>query len=166
MNIKRGDIYFIRPQATTGSEQRAGRPAVVVSNDMNNRCSTAVEVVYLTTQPKKDLPTHVTIRSAPQKSVALCEQIDTVATERIGTYAGHVSDTELMNLEIGMMISLGIDRATADIPEDLPHEMPDPVYPPREEELQAELAVMTAKYDTLRGLYDGLLAAVLTQRKQ
>ena len=35
--IYRGDIYYIMPFYTvTGSEQRAGRPGVVVSNDINN----------------------------------------------------------------------------------------------------------------------------------
>lgn len=38
--IYRGDIYYIMPFYTvTGSEQRAGRPGVVVSNDINNRHS-------------------------------------------------------------------------------------------------------------------------------
>ena len=64
MGIKRGDIYYIESgYATVGSEQRPGRPAIVVSNDRNNEHSSTLEVVYLTTQPKHDLPTHVTIRS-------------------------------------------------------------------------------------------------------
>ena len=38
-----------------------GRPAVIVSNDKNNAKSNTVEVVYMTTKPKTDLPTHVYI---------------------------------------------------------------------------------------------------------
>lgn len=35
--IKRGDIYFIRDtRQSIGSEQKADRPAVIVSNDANN----------------------------------------------------------------------------------------------------------------------------------
>lgn len=34
--IKRGDIYFIRDtRQSIGSEQKADRPAVIVSNDAN-----------------------------------------------------------------------------------------------------------------------------------
>lgn len=45
--IYRGDIYYIMPFYTvTGSEQRAGRPGVVVSNDINNRHSPNVEIVF------------------------------------------------------------------------------------------------------------------------
>lgn len=54
--IYRGDIYYIMPFYTvTGSEQRAGRPGVVVSNDINNRHSPNVEIVFLTSQEKKPL---------------------------------------------------------------------------------------------------------------
>jgi len=94
MSFKRGEIYYIENSfATTGSEQRPGRPAVIVSNDNNNERSTTVEVVYLTTQPKTDLPTHVLIRSLSRESTAICEQITTVAMERIGTFKGRVTFT-------------------------------------------------------------------------
>lgn len=63
--IKRGDIYFIRDtRQSIGSEQKADRPAVIVSNDANNKHSGVYEVVYMTTQPKTDLPTHFITSSA------------------------------------------------------------------------------------------------------
>lgn len=86
MDIKRGDIWYIESGYSVGSEQRAGRPAIVVSNNRNNQYSGTVEVVYLTTQPKRDLPTHVTISSLSRESTALCEQITSVSTERFGSY--------------------------------------------------------------------------------
>lgn len=61
--------------ATNGSEQFADRPAVVVSNDENNKHSGVIEVVYMTTQPKTDLPTHVTVRSTGRLSTVLCISI-------------------------------------------------------------------------------------------
>lgn len=83
--MKRGQIYYIESNhQEIGSEQRAGRPAVIVSNDKNNENSTTVEVVYMTTQPKNDLPTHVFIRSSLRPSTVLCEQIYSVSTERLG----------------------------------------------------------------------------------
>ena len=85
-DIKRGEIFYISRGgggAYCGSEQQADRPAVVVSNDRNNENSTTVEVVYLTTQPKADLPTHAVIRSTGRISTVLCEQVHTVAVERV-----------------------------------------------------------------------------------
>ena len=43
MDIKRGDIYYIDKYPTTGSEQQAGRPAIIVSNEKNNQHSATVE---------------------------------------------------------------------------------------------------------------------------
>ena len=69
-DIRRGEIFYIaRGGATNGSEQFADRPAVVVSNDENNKHSGVIEVVYMTTQPKTDLPTHVTVRSKAAEAI-------------------------------------------------------------------------------------------------
>lgn len=105
----RGDVWYVEKYSSSGSEQEAGRPAVIVSNDMNNQFSTVVEVVYLTTQPKKDLPTHVTIRSLGKPSVALCEQITAVYTDRIAKYKGHLTDAEMAQIDIAMKVCLALD---------------------------------------------------------
>ena len=77
--IFRGEIYYVYPSSGVGSEQSAGRPAIVVSNDKANQHSPVIEMVYLTTQPKNSLPTHVDITSAERPSIALCEQIHSVS---------------------------------------------------------------------------------------
>lgn len=106
--MKRGEIYYIQSNwQETGSEQRAGRPAVIVSNNNNNN-SEVVEVVYLTTQPKTDLPTHVLTRSAALPSTILCEQIYSVSTQRLGDYVGRLTEKEVKELDIALAISLGL----------------------------------------------------------
>ena len=110
-DIRRGEIFYIaRGGATNGSEQFADRPAVVVSNDENNKHSGAIEVVYMTTQPKTDLPTHVTVRSTGRLSTVLCEQVSSVSTERVNNYIGQVSEQEMKNIDIALMISLQLDN--------------------------------------------------------
>lgn len=109
-DIKRGEIFYIsRGGAVHGSEQQADRPAVVVSNDRNNENSNTIEVVYLTTQPKTDLPTHCVIRSTGRISTVLCEQVHSVAVERVGNYIGQCTDKEMENIDIALMISLSLD---------------------------------------------------------
>lgn len=111
-DVKRGEIYYIsRGGYNTGSEQQADRPGVIVSNDKNNKNSQTLEVVYLTTQPKNELPTHCTIRSTGRVSTVLCEQIHTVAVERIGKYIGVCTAQEMQNIDIGLMISVGLGDA-------------------------------------------------------
>lgn len=108
--IRRGEIFYIaRGGASCGSEQYADRPAVVVSNDENNKHSGIIEVAYLTTQPKTELPTHVTIRSTGRVSTVLCEQVTSVSVERVNNYIGKVSEQEMKNIDIALMISLQLD---------------------------------------------------------
>lgn len=169
MSFKRGEIYYIESSfATTGSEQRPGRPAVIVSNDKNNEHSTTVEVVYLTTQPKADLPTHVLIRSLTRESTAICEQITTVATERIGTFKGKVTDTEMANIEIAMLVSLGLQMGTqnervVEVVKEVPVAAPASIRPvgPEDAGLLNELAAAKAKCEMLQSMYDALLNRVI-----
>ena len=109
MNVYKGDIFYIKKGGrVTGSEQFAERPAVVVSNDIGNVHSNAIEVVYLTTQSKKELPTHAKVMcSVP--STALCEQIHTVSKERLGSYIRTCTEKEMNDIDAAMMISLGLN---------------------------------------------------------
>lgn len=106
--LKRGDVFYVQNSPTTGSEQRAGRPAVIVSNNKNNRYSKVVQVVYLTTQPKSFLPTHFTVCATGRESTALCEQITTISISRIGDYVGTLSRREVAKLNTSLLISLGL----------------------------------------------------------
>jgi len=105
----RGQIYYVHREGTVGREQGGCRPAVIVSNNLNNKYSAVVEVVFLTTKKKTDLPTHVRIDSAPLPSTALCEQIASVDKRRIREYVSNVSQQEMAAIEKAMLVSLGID---------------------------------------------------------
>jgi mRNA interferase MazF len=105
----RGDIFYITPFYTvTGSEQRAGRPGVIVSNDANNKYSPNVEIVFLTSQEKKPLPTHVPVMCRVP-STALCENIQTVSKERLSTFIKSCTTKELKNIDNALLVSLGIN---------------------------------------------------------
>lgn len=145
MGIKRGDIYYIENGHSVGSEQRSGRPAVVVSNDKNNEHSSTLEVVYLTSQSKRPLPTHVDICSAPRRSIALCEQITSVAVERFGDYCGHVTEQELRLMETAMMVSLGFGPSA------------ESESSPAQDYGSVQIAVAEARCAVLQEMYDALL---------
>lgn len=166
--MKRGQIYFIKSTYTEeGSEQRGDRPAVIVSNNKNNEHSETVEVVYMTTKPKADLPTHVFIRSALSPSTVLCEQIFTVSKTRIGTLIGELTESETKAIDNALAISLGLDFGTAPAkrePDDenlkkLLEEMkqaPLTISIP-ETDQSAELIKARTERDTYRELYRELL---------
>lgn len=109
--MKRGEIYFIkrRSELSLGSETAKSRPGIIVSNNVLNATSDVVEVVYLTTQPKKNLPTHVDINATGLPSVALCEQIDHVSVLLLGNLCGECSAEEMTAIDRALLCSLGID---------------------------------------------------------
>ena len=108
-NYKRGEIFYImRDGMQSGAEVYHGRPAIIVSNDFLNATSTVVEVVFLTTQPKKDMGTHVRITSTGRTSIALCEQITTVAIERVGSYMATATEKEMQEIDNAIAKSLSL----------------------------------------------------------
>ncbi len=108
-SVFRGEIFYIKEGAFIGSEQGKARPAIVVSNNKNNENSPTIEVVYLTTSHKKELPTHFIVTSAKRPSIALCEQITTVDKSRLENYVGKLDERETEDLNRCMKISLSID---------------------------------------------------------
>lgn len=108
-NIKRGEIFYIHADAvqTIGSEQRPGRPGIIISGDQINTNARTVEIVYTTTSAKQALTTHVIVHSTPRESTALCEQITTVAVERIGNHIGSCTKSEMEAIDKAVLASLG-----------------------------------------------------------
>ena len=110
--VYRGDIFYIATGGYVGSEQKAGRPGIIVSNDTANKHSPNVEVVFLTSQEKKPLPTHVEV-VCKVPSTALCENIQTVAKERLGDFIRSCTTSEMKKIDNALLISLGTEAPKA-----------------------------------------------------
>lgn len=156
--IKRGDIYYIDKFGfPEGSVQRSGRPAVIVSNDMNNKYSKVVEVVYCTTKPKEDLPTHVKILSTNVESTVLCEQVTTVSVDRLTDYHGYCTEEEMKKIDEAIMVSLGLEIQKQ-------KEKPAPA-PKKEKKASSvddmQMMRLTVERDTYKGMYEALLSRIL-----
>lgn len=106
--MRRGDIFYISRRDTLGAEIAHARPAVIVSNDALNATSGVVEVVYLTTSPKKEMPSHAPIEATGTTSTALCEQIDTVSKQLVGNYCGTCTEEEMRAIDRALLWSLGV----------------------------------------------------------
>lgn len=109
MEVYRGDIFYIEDNyRTEGSEQRPGRPALVVSNNTGNYHSDIVSIVWLTTAEKKPLPTHCKILSRIP-STAICEQVITISQNRLGEYVRTATEAEMKEVDRCLMIALGLN---------------------------------------------------------
>ena len=147
--ILRGEIYYVYPAGSVGSEQMAGRPAIVVSNDKANQYSSVLEMVYLTTRAKNSLPTHVDITSVERPSIALCEQIHSVAKSRVGSFIAKCTDREMAMVDGALCVSLGIELPSA----------PEPKKPAIPEKNISEAGKPQKEKDAelWKGLYYGLV---------
>lgn len=167
MSIRRGDIFYVDKFGyQVGSEQIPGRPGVIVSCDENNRHSETVQVAYCTTQPKADLPTHVEILSANRPSTVLCEQINTVSVERLGSYIGRCTAEEMRDIDIGVATALGlkkypglIDRLKEREHETIQREAE--IKKQADDNVTLELVSIRAERDTYRRLYEDLIRGLI-----
>jgi len=115
MRFNRKDIYwFDNFSSRHGAEIKKSRPAIIVSANTMNHTSDLLQIVCLTTQPKKDLPTHVVLTSGGEAagSTAICEQIMSISKERLqnyGGYVGTISDEDMDAVENAILHNLGIE---------------------------------------------------------
>lgn len=157
--LSRGDIHYIYEGKSVGSEIYSGRPAIIVSNDALNVQGNVVEIVYLTTQPKADMQTHVTIRSSLKVSTALCEQVSTVSVERVGDFAGKCTKAEMEAIEAAIRYSLALDIPAT-----------EPVKQPAADaiqiaDLRQRLVQETAAKEMYKNMYDEIINKVLERAK-
>ena len=173
MEYFRGDIVFVEKSKYIGKECGGDRPAVIVSNNSGNHFSDCVEIVYLTTAKKKDLPTHVNVMCRVH-ATALCEQIYTVSKERITQFIRTCTEEEMQKIDDALMVSLGLNKETPtenkhETKVDFEHDNSDAesekqiqesIDPVKVGELITSLAKTTAERDVYEKLYKDLLEKV------
>ena len=162
MNYKRGDIVWIGESVWKGQGKnaiKAARPGIIVSSDVINAANYTAEVVFLTTHPKHDANTNVTIRSAKAVSVALCGQITTVSSEQIGELFGTCTEAEMATIDRALLTSLHLEFDAAEYTEQFwsKKETEAEMYA-----LRQALAAAKAEAETIKKMYDELLLHLIS----
>lgn len=110
--IRRGQVYIADLGSGQGSEQQGVRPVLIIQNDVGNHFGNTVLVVPITSQMKKDMPTHMRISQGTagltKDSTALIEQMRTVDKSRLRHCIG-VFTSDMMNIvNDKIMIQVGL----------------------------------------------------------
>ena len=110
--IKRGFVYLVNLNPTIGAEINKVRPAVVVSNDINNQYAETVTIVPITSSRiDKVYPFEVFIpkgaANLDKDSKAKANQIRTIDKKRIVSELGKLPE-DLMK-ELGTAIKIHLD---------------------------------------------------------
>ena len=110
--IKRGTIYWVDFNPVKGSEIGKIRPAVVVSNNINNQYNATVTVVPVSSTVSKIYPVEVFLSKGEANlqndSKAKADQIRTVDKRRLGNEIGKLSSSKIEELESAILIHLNI----------------------------------------------------------
>jgi mRNA interferase MazF len=105
----RGDVFWVNLDPTIGSEIKKTSPAVIISNDAQNRVGQRFIVAPLTSIIKKVYPFEVVIQMGTQKSKAMLDQIRTVDSRRLGSKMGTLTIEEIKDIDnsLKLVLSLG-----------------------------------------------------------
>jgi mRNA interferase MazF len=110
--VKRGYVYLVNLNPVKGAETGKVRPAVVVSNDVNNEYADTVTVIPITSNVKKVYPFEVFIpkgtANLTKDSKAKANQIRTIDKSRIVKEIGKLPDDILKKLEKAIKIHLDL----------------------------------------------------------
>jgi mRNA interferase MazF len=113
VSIKRGDVWLVNFDPTIGAEVQKKRPALVVSNNLNNEFAPVVTVLPFSSNVSRVYPFEVFI---PEKvgikkaSKAMANQIRTVSKERILHKLGSLPAKLIVAVEEAILLHLDIDR--------------------------------------------------------
>lgn len=114
--MRRGEVYDARLDPTEGSDQAGIRPVIIVSRDAINATSQVVLAVPCTTyRPGKRIyPSQVLLRARDggldQDSLALEEQIRTLAKTRFLRLRGMLLSSSSAQLDQALLIALDLPR--------------------------------------------------------
>ena len=109
-----GWIYDVNLDPTVGSEIGKRRPALIVSNDLNNQYGAIVTVVPFTGQPStREYPFEVSIPGGigglTVNSRAKCNQIRTLDKSRLANMRGKLPPDYLTNVGQAIKVHLNLD---------------------------------------------------------
>ena len=108
----RGEVWLVDLNSTRGREQSGRRPGLVVSVDLFNEGPAGLVVILPITTKAKGIPFHVEINipegGLTKQSFIKCEDIRSIAKERLFKRVGRVSDETMKAVEDRLRILLNL----------------------------------------------------------
>lgn len=143
-DVKRGDVCWVSVDGSVGSEIQTGRPAVILSSDVNNAKRNTVSVAFLSSgySLPDPLRVNVTVNREPQK--VLCDQHRSVDKQRLTKYIGKLSDEDLKRVTFAMatVFCFPLPKNTQSVSSNCD---------------SAEIQKLKVELDIMRGMYDRVL---------
>lgn len=108
--FERGDLFWGEKDLISESEQGGFRPYIVISNNMNNKFSSMLTVIPLTTQSKSPIPAHCSVMINGVKCTVLCEQISCIYKRDLRSFIRTLTVEEIERVEKPLKLQLGLSH--------------------------------------------------------
>ena len=109
---KRGEIYLVNFDPTVGHEVKKSRPALIITNDLNNELSPVLTVIPLSSNVTRVFPVDVFVAAADgleKDSKIMVNQIRTVDKKRLIKSLCIVSNDILKRVESAIKLHFDMD---------------------------------------------------------
>lgn len=113
--VKRGDIYYADLSPVVGCEQGGIRPVIVIQNNIGNKHCPTVIVAAITSQHKKQMPTHIHLSvdecRLSSDSTIMLEQVRTIDKNRLKNFVSNITKEKMEEINQAILVSLGLPDA-------------------------------------------------------
>lgn len=110
--IKKGSVWLVSLEPIIGREIGKTRPAVVISNEINNEYAETVTVIPITSSVSKVYPFEVLLSkekaNLPKDSKVKCNQIRTVDKKRLIKQMGNLPLETIKEIEKALLVHMDI----------------------------------------------------------
>ena len=106
--FRRGDVWWIAFDPSTGGEITKTRPAIIVSNDAANRHLNRLQVIPLTSNTENLYPGEAYVTLRGQQSKAMADQLTTVSKLRLRDRVASLTPGDMRSIEFAMRQHLGL----------------------------------------------------------
>jgi mRNA interferase MazF len=106
--MQRGEVWWVNFDPSQGSEIQKCRPAVILMINSINTSRRTVVVVPLSSAANPYPPVVISIPSAGQNSVAVCDQLRAIDKNRTQKCIGRISTSDLATLSSAVKAVLGL----------------------------------------------------------
>ncbi len=106
--VAKGQIYWVNLNPSLGSVIKRNRPALIISNDIQNMQKQDIIIAPITSLINRVYPFEVLIERNGTKGKVMLDQIRTIDYNRIGKYLGTLTTLEMQAVEKRIKLVLAL----------------------------------------------------------
>jgi mRNA interferase MazF len=105
---RRGDVFWVNLDPTIGTEVKKTRPAVILSNNAQNRVGQRVLAAPVTSNVSRVYSFEALITVAGEPAKAMLDQVRCLDQSRLGRHIGTISEEEMQAVEKALRVAFDL----------------------------------------------------------